>query len=72
MKRSTLLSDRRDFLQILLCEDLDTLSSDLGLSAQALSELRGSELERVKCVVGHLPAEDQILDRKVFENRRAS
>lgn len=72
MTDSTPLRNRRDFLQVLLCEDLDTLSADLGLSARALSELRGSELARLKTVIGHLPAEDQVLDRDVYERRRAS
>lgn len=63
-------STRRDFLQLLLCEDLDTLSTDLGVSAQTLSRMRGIEIERVKSVLGSLPGEDQILDREVFERRR--
>jgi hypothetical protein len=64
------LSDRRTFLELLLCEDLHFLSAHLGVSAQALSRLRWSELQRVQRVVGGLPAEDQILDREVFEAHR--
>ncbi len=68
---SSPLGDRDSFLELLLSEDLDALSAEIGVSARTLSQWRGTELRRVMAVVGGLPGEDQIVDRDVFERRRA-
>lgn len=65
-------AENRDaFLHLLLSEDLDLLSRELGVSATTLSLWRGRELKRVTDALGTLPLTDELFDRELFERRIA-
>jgi hypothetical protein len=65
------VGNREAFLHLLLSEDLDVLSTELGVSATTLSRWRGHELERVKDALGSLPLADELFDHELFERRIA-
>ena len=64
-------ANREAFLHLLLTEDLDVLTSELGVSATTLSQWRGRELQRVTEALGGLPLSDEIFDRELFVRRIA-
>ena len=65
------VGNREAFLHLLLSEDLDVLSSELGVSATTLSRWRGHELKRVTDVLGSMPLSDELFDPVLFERRVA-
>ena len=69
---SSPIGDRPSFLQVLLAEDLDELSCELGLAPAELSKWRGRELARVGTLLGKRPAERDLLDEGLFEQHRTA